>query len=401
MSLPGRSGRRGGAGFRWVSVGVVITLLVLLIDASLNSRSPSPQESLAAGAWVDRVLPVIATSNAEGREMAAVWSANPATPAAQRQSSMDDISAGATRAYATVTHLQPPSELAGAAGLLDAALLARSRAATGLDKALAAALGPAGVSAGTAAAVSAGGSTARPTTTTTITPTAVAISSVVPAVTAAGSEIQVGDQAYQLFRSSVPASLGVQVPASAWAADPAPYTAQGAEVFLTTLQNSVTTSPVYQARIYGISTTPGPVGQNGTTEIVPDASTLTLDVVIANTGNQSLNNLTVTASLSPAAGGSSSVRDFVNLAVGQAYTIQGMGPLTPRQGVPVTLTVTVSPQSGPLQAPSQTIVFEMPGATPLTTTTTAPPAPPSTTTTTPGSPTSSTTTGAATTSPTS
>lgn len=370
---------------------MVITLLVLLIDASLNSRSPSPQESLDAGAWMDRVLPVITTSNAEGREMAAVWSATPAVPAAQRVSSMADIAAGASQAYSTVTHLQPPADLAGAAGLLDATLLARSRAAAKLDQALSAALGPAGTSPGTAAAVSDSAVRGAATTTTTTAPTAVAVASVIPDVTAAGAEIEVGDQAYQLFLSSVPASVGVKPPASAWATNPSPYSAAGAQVFLTTLQNSVTTSPIYQTRIYGISTTPAPVGANGATEILPDAGTLDLDVVVANTGNQALSNLTVTATLSPAGGGASSVRDFVNLAVGQAYTIPGMGPLNPTQGVPVTLTVTVSSSSGvALQAPPASIVFEMPGATPLTTTTTTTPGA-TTATTTPSSTTPSTT----------
>ena len=46
------------------------------------------------------------------------------------------------------------------------------------------------------------------------------------------------------------------------------------------------------------------------------------------------------------AGSSSSVRDFVDLTPGQAQTVEGMGPLTPPQGVPVTLTVTVTPPAG-------------------------------------------------------
>ncbi|HMC39678.1 MAG TPA: hypothetical protein VKI19_08450, partial [Acidimicrobiales bacterium] len=75
----------------------------------------------------------------------------------------------------------------------------------------------------------------------------------------------------------------------------------------------------------------------------------------------------------PPGHGTSSVRDFVNLGVGQAYSIVGLGPLNPPQGVPVTLTVTVSPPAGSLIPPvSQPIVFQMPAPPPPTTTTVTP-----------------------------
>ena len=367
MSLPGRSGRRGGAGYRWIAAGVVITLFVLLIDASLNSRSPSTSQSVSAGSWVDRVLPVIATSNAEGRELAGVWSPTPAQPAAQRLSSMSDIAAGSAKLYSTVVALQPPAELGGAAGLLDAALLARSRAAAGLEQALSTALGPGGTSPPDASA--AGAATAAQSTTSTTSPTAEAVSAVIPDVTGAGAQIQVGDQAYQLFLSTVPKSLGVTFPASAWDGANSPYSAAAAQTLLTTLQNSVVTTPVAQVKVYALTTSPAPVSTIGATEVLPDSASMNLDVTVANTGNQPLSNLTVTAAIAPAGSGAASVRDFVNLGVGQAYTVTGMGPLNPPQGVPVTLTVTVSGPAS-LRSTPASLVFEMPGATPLTTTST-------------------------------
>ncbi len=345
----------------------MITLFVLLIDASLNSRSPSTSQSVSAGSWVDRVLPVIATSNAEGRELAGVWSPTPAQPAAQRLSSMSDIAAGSAKLYSTVVALQPPAELGGAAGLLDAALLARSRAAAGLEQALSTALGPGGTSPPDASA--AGAATAAQSTTSTTSPTAEAVSAVIPDVTAAGAQIQVGDQAYQLFLSTVPKSLGVTFPASAWDGANSPYSAAAAQTLLTTLQNSVVTTPVAQVKVYALTTSPAPVSTIGATEVLPDSASMNLDVTVANTGNQPLSNLTVTAAIAPAGSGAASVRDFVNLGVGQAYTVTGMGPLNPPQGVPVTLTVTVSGPAS-LRSTPASLVFEMPGATPLTTTST-------------------------------
>ena len=363
MALPGRSGRRAGAGFRWIAVGVVITLLVLLIDASINSRSPGPQQSLAAGTWVDRVLPVIASSNAEGQVVASVWSNGLKTPAPALASQVQQVASGAAHDYTTVVNLRPPGALGGPAGLLSAALLARSKAAADLQKAVMGVLGPAAVAAGVKTAGSNSASAAAP-------------ASVVPEVTSAGSEIQFGDQAYQMFLSTLPTSLGVRLPRSVWGADPSPYAPQTAQIFLASLQSAAVTTPVYQVKIYGVSTNPAPVSSAGGTEVIPDAVAMTLTIVLADTGNQPATNLTVTASISPVGHGTSSVRDFVNLAVGQAYTIQGLGPLNPPQGVPVTLTVTVTPPAGSQTPPvSQTVLFQMPAPTPPSTTTTTVPGP--------------------------
>jgi hypothetical protein len=376
MALPGRSGRRGGAGFRWIAAGVVITLLVLLIDASIHSRSPGPVQSLAAATSVDRALPAISSSNEEGQVLASLWAGGLKMPPSALASQIDQVAAGAAKDYSTLTALSPPAALGGPAGLLEAALLARSKAAAALKKAFDAVLGAAAAGPGTKSTVASVPAAADPAT-------------VVPAVTAAGSEIQVGDQAYQLFLSSLPASLGVKLPPSAWAANPAPYAPRAAQVFLATLQSSAVTTPVYQVKIYGVATNPAPVSTSGPTQILPDATAITLTIVVADTGNQPAANLTITATITPAGHGSASVRDFVNLAVGQAYTITGLGPLNPPQGTPVTLNVTVTaPAGSPIPPVQQPLLFQMP----------APPPPPTSSTTT--TPTSTTSTVVPATSPT-
>ena len=380
MALASRNARRGGAGFRWLAVGVALTLLILLIDASLKSRSPTPRQQLAAGEWVDRVLPVIASSTAQGREIAGIWAGGLKTPAPTLVSSINSVAAGAAKNYRTVVALHPPDSLLGPAGLLEAALLARSQAATSLQKALVATLGSAANAAPATPPTSSTSSTtsattrsgaATTTTSTTVAPVGVPPATVVPDVTRAGAEIQVGDSAYSLFLGSIPASVGVRMPASAWAGDMTPYTAQAAQVFLASLQTAVVTTPVHQVKIYAISLNPSPVSTSGSTQVLPDATAVTVTIVLADTGNQPENNLTVTASIGPAASGTSSVRDFVNLAIGQAYTISGLGPLNPPQGPPVTLTVTVTPPAGsPTPPVTSTVTFSMPAPAPPTTTTT-------------------------------
>jgi len=180
--------------------------------------------------------------------------------------------------------------------------------------------------------------------------------------------MQVGDQAYQLFTQSLP-KLGLTMPASAWATNPAPYQPIAAAAFLASLQSAMSTTPVHEVKIYAVSTSPAAESSQGGTEVLPDSSTMSVTVVVGDVGNQAENDLTVTASIVPE-GGSSSVRDFVDLVPGQAVTIEAMGPLTPPQGVTVTLTVTVAPQAGSATPPAtQKLTFMMPAPPPTTTTT--------------------------------
>ena len=367
-------------------------MLILLIDASLKSRSPAPRQQLAAGTWVDRVLPVIASSTEEGQVIAGIWANGLKTSGPTLAASINSVAAGAAKDYQSVVALHPPDSLLGPAGLLEASLLARSEAASDLQKALIATLGsaagqgppasgatPGATTSTTAVTAAAGGSTPGSTTTTTAPPVGAPPSAEVPLVSTAGSEIQVGDSAYSLFVNSVPASLGIHMPASAWATDLTPYSPPSAQVFLASLQTAMVTTPVHQLKVLGVTLTPAPVSTNGTVEVLPDATAVTATIVIADTGNQPESNLTVTAAISPASSGTSSVRDFVSLQAGQAYTITGLGPLDPPQGPTVTLTVTVAPPAGsPTPPATSTVAFSMPAPPPptTTTTTTVPAAPP-------------------------
>src|SRR6516165_1764243 len=136
MALASRSARRSDAGRRWLLIGVVVTLLVLLIDAALQSRSPGPGQQLKAGAWVDRVLPIVTTSTAEGQQIAGIWNNGLQTAPSSLSAQLDQIAAGSAHAYQQMVALHPPSNVAGAAGLLEASLLTRSQAASALRAAL-------------------------------------------------------------------------------------------------------------------------------------------------------------------------------------------------------------------------------------------------------------------------
>lgn len=371
MTLAGLPSRRRGAGLRWITIGVVATILILLIDASLKSKSPTPARRLAVGAWIDQALPAITSSTAQGQVIAGIWSGGLSRSGPAIAALIDGAAAKSASDYAAVSKLDPPSSLGGAAGLLEASLLARSEAASTVQQVLLATLGAA-----------AGPSSPGVTTDSS----AASPSAEAPLLAKAASDIAVGDQAYQLFLSTFPASAGVKMPPSTWGSDLKPYQTQQAQIFLTTLQSAMTTSPLYQLSILSTSISPSPITTKGSILVVPDSSAISVDLVVADTGNQPVSHVTVTATISPASSGSSTVRDFVNLAVGQAYAISGLGPLNPQKGTPVTLTVsadaTPPTQSGNagsrptvVKSASTTLTFEMP----------APPPPASSTTTAVGS----------------
>jgi hypothetical protein len=274
---------------------------------------------------------------------------------------LNQIAADSSRNYQQLVALRPPTDLAGPTGLLEACLLTRSQASSALRAALLPVLQGNATGDVSTTAVNTGSST------TTATTTPGAANPVVTAIQTAGNDMQIGDRAYQLFLHNLP-KLGVTIPASAWASNPAPYQPDAAQLFVTTLQNNLRTSPVHQLEIYSIMLTPPPVSLQGKTQVLPNSSTLAVTVVVADTGNQPEKDLTVTAAI-VTTGSSSSVRDFIDLTPGQARTVSQMGPLNPPQGVPVTLTVSVKPVAGSDTPPvSKSLTFLMPGSSSSATT---------------------------------
>jgi hypothetical protein len=351
----------------------VITLFVLLIDASLNSRSQSPGRQLAAGAWYDRALPIITSSTEEGRLIASIWAKGPSQLPSVVASEISQVATGAGQAYQQILKLRPPTELTGQAGLLEACLLARSEGAAALKVAFSGVLGAAFTPGGTPASAPAA-------VTDTASSGVAGVTTAVQAIQTAMAREQVGDQAYQLFASTVPADLGLSIPRSLWLGNPGPYQPQNAQIFLATLQNSAVTTPVHAVEIYAVTTDPGAVSTRGVTQILPDATDMTVTMVVANVGNQPENNLTVTAAIYPFTSGTRSVRDFLNLVPGQAHSIVGLGPLNPPWGVTVTMTITANGLAGSAPSATSRVVFQMPAPPPPSTTTTTRTSP----TTTPG-----------------
>ncbi|HLH99341.1 MAG TPA: hypothetical protein VKV06_01050, partial [Acidimicrobiales bacterium] len=300
MALAGRSSRRGG-GRRWILVGLVLTLVVVLIDASVKSRSQTPVRQLSGQAWVDHVLPVVTSSDAVARELQSLRADPTSLSAAQLRVELTSMTKTTRHNYESVMHLGVPTSLTGPATLLQTCLNLRSQATATF----------AGTISGQLAAP-AGSSTTQAAQT----------------LTSAVRQLEVADSACKLFASRWPKADG-PVQADAWVTDASQYSAAKLQVWLASLRSKISLTPVHAISIVALSTTPSPLRVGGGTETLP-ASPLDVAVVLGNTGNQVESNLTVKATLSAATtpSGATASGAVPALDPGSDTTVQ-LGPLQP------------------------------------------------------------------------
>ncbi|MGI8750765.1 MAG: hypothetical protein ACR2MN_00305 [Acidimicrobiales bacterium] len=341
MALAGRSPHRDG-GRRLLVAGIIITLVVVIIDASLKSRSPSVAPRMAASAWVDRALPIIQASTTQGQEIARVRTSGVGSSSASSLTSqIGQAAAAAKRSYQQLIVLKPPDQLVGAAGLLEASLLVRSQAAAAMAQALTMELGN-GAPSGNDPQVG--------------------------ALTTVGQDFQVSDRAYSLFAQRLPA-VGVKAPSSSWVSDPSQYEAGNIQVFLASLRNAQSGIPVHQLTVASVTLTPSPLNTVGGVEVLIPTNQVSASVVVANTGTERENLLGVQASISPSAG-NAVFKQVISLPPGAAFNAQ-LGPLNPQPGAVVTLTVTVTPPPGsPTSMVTKVVTFMTTPPTPTTPSTT-------------------------------
>ncbi|HLH45518.1 MAG TPA: hypothetical protein VKV25_00080, partial [Acidimicrobiales bacterium] len=314
MTLAGRSTRRG-AGRRWLVLAVVLTLVVILIDASIKARSPNPPRRLAGQEWVDRAYRVVGQANVAGQDLSAFLASSGKVTQTSVDADLADMAGAARGAYRSFQGMRAPSNLAAASGLLQTCLLVRSESTAAIASAVKAEL-QAAVS--TAAASQAAG-----------------------AVVSAVQRLEVADQAYRLFEQAIPRSLDAPPPTSQWVPPTASReTTAGLAVFLAGLRSRISSAPIYSLAIEALSTTPSAVagGRKGV-ETLTASPELTVHVVVGNTGNQVLTGLTVTAAIDlPAPNGASSARNFITALDPGSSQAVSIGYLDPAQGKTVTLT---------------------------------------------------------------
>jgi hypothetical protein len=330
MVLAGRPTRRRG-GTWLLAIGIAITLVIVLVDASLKSRTDNSAQRLSAQAWVDQVLPLIRNSTAEGQQLDEVRTNWQPLAAPSIASQLKQTASSAAASYEQVLKLIPPADYGQAGGLLDACLLLRKEGSSAVANTVISSLsGPSPPAPGESTALA-----------------------------TAGQKLELGDQLYQQFANSL-GGLGVKMPTSTWVRDGTLYQSQTLSAYLTALRSKTNLQPTHQVVIESFTTTPQPETVVNQVQMIPYSRTMTVGVVVANTGNQVEQNVTLTAGVLPAVKQPTVRRSLGTMKPGDPVSIS-LGPLYALRGKPTTLTLTISGQS-PLPASTRAITFEMPPA---------------------------------------
>jgi hypothetical protein len=327
MALGSRPTRRRGR--QWLALGLIATVVVLGVNAAMSARSPAPARELAQQSYLDQVLPAIEQSTQEGKDIATVRTQALTLGAPTVTSRLQEVTASANLTLAQVRRLTPPTSLQVAHDLLVATLAIRADGADAFRQAMAGAIS--------------GRGSPLPT----------------QEIIDVGRDFDAGDRAYVLFAKAMPAT--VPLPGSLWMTDPASYDATDVAFFLATLRSAASLAPVHDVSVLLVTTDPAAVSSNASSEVLPISKILNLQIVVANIGNQSEKNLTVTAAIAPSANGPTQmVRDFVDLSPGQRRTVK-LGGLRAQPGTPTTLTVKIDTAPGETNTADNTkvIVFVM------------------------------------------
>ncbi|MDP9073678.1 MAG: hypothetical protein M3N98_05775 [Actinomycetota bacterium] len=307
-------------------IGLLGTLLVLVINTAMSARTAAPARQLAEQTYLDQALPGIQDSSQQGREIDLVRTQALQLSGTTITSRVAAVLAESERSLASVERLNPPASAKTAHALLVAALDMRTVGVKALGDAIGTAL------------------SGQPITTG------------VQALADVGLDFEAADRAYSLFEQAMPAA-GAPVPHSRWVVDTTVYSPASLSVFVASLRNAGSLAPVHDVSVAVVTTDPAPVNLLGPVEILPIAKQLNVQIVVANTGNQSEKNLTVSATVAPSTiGPTQMVRNFVDLSPGLTKTVS-MGGLKIPAGQPVTLTVRIDSAPGETNVADNTKVI--------------------------------------------
>lgn len=299
---------------RWLVLGVVLTLGVLLVNALASSGSDDRKRRLDALSYADRVRPAIEDSNQQAADLREVRDTAVELGRANVNRRLSRLTRETRAVLERVRVADPPDGAADAHTLLVAALHLRSRASAAMDNAILAALGTG--------------------------PPAEAVDQLI----AVGEDIRASDRAYAAFRDELPAGTEKGVlPPSAWVSRDVTWDPTELAAYVASLRAATSLAPVRDVSIVLVTTRPAPVDTEGAVSVLPPSKSFEFDIVVANVGNVAEKQVVVTATLMAADGTTTTKRNFVDVAPGQRYTLT-LKTLKPPAGQVSTLTVQAGPQ---------------------------------------------------------
>jgi hypothetical protein len=300
---------------RWLVVAAALSLLALLINATVSSGSSTQARVIAGQGFLDQVRPLVTRSTNEGTDIADVRNNAGKLGRDGVMARLARVSRDADDVLTQARRLKAPANMATARDLLMATFAIRKETTVAVTK-------------GLTAAVSKGST-----------------DDAVGQLLEAGRDLLAGDRSYQLFQRDVSPKVG-DVEDSQWVTDADSWSEPVLAAFVAGLRSSAAASPIHDLRVVLVTTDPVPVGTEGTSEVLPTAKLLKLQIVVANVGNEAEKRLTVSATITPASiGPSDTSRDFVDLTPGQRKTVL-LGTLRPTPGTPTALLIHIDTAPG-------------------------------------------------------
>jgi hypothetical protein len=293
-----------------VIVGLVVAVVLIVVVALPGSDSSPDQQS-----YLDIVRPQLQLSSQQGtvvRDIRANASSLDRTTLFQR---VNDLVSGSASVQREVAPVGPPGSLGSAGGLLEQALSMRAQAAATLRDGLQAGLSGA--------------------------PTEQAVT----LLTRAGQQLNAGDDMYGRFLRALSRSqaASVSVPQYRWVLNRADWAPPALGLYVLGLHLSTSLAVRHDVALVLVSTQPSPTSYMGTVAVLGLARRLSVNVVVANTGNATEHGVPVVVTL--AGGQTQSARTVVDLDPGQRRAL-GLGGLSLEPRMLYVLTVTVGPVPG-------------------------------------------------------
>ncbi len=158
-------------------------------------------------------------------------------------------------------------------------------------------------------------------------------------------DLALGDRAHELFRAAWP---GEPKPAEGrWVSDEA-ATVEGVRAFVADLRDQPALEETYNLAVAGVTVVPRPAGEEGDLDVLPFTRSLSITVVVENTGNQRIPAAPLTAVLTSEADPrpQSTEARVDALGPGEKASVTLPGPSPTAGGVVNLLRVTVGPVAG-------------------------------------------------------
>jgi hypothetical protein len=390
MSPPHRRRRRTsgkGAAVLVAAVVVAVVLALLIGGVASEGKGSASYWRQVDTSYVAEMRPLIQESDALGSQVRTELAAIVTQTRPQAQAALDTLTrrcqALATRA-ATLDTPSPPGGIGPAVtGILAARATAVTTVRTTVDRLL------------QMAPLAVAGPVGTATTQLPADPAPISPSAAMRALSGVQAGLSHQDGRYAADRRALRGDWGrATLPGSSWESPHPIFGTDGASGLVTRLESSSTLAAVHDVELLdkALGVTPAPVppppGSPSGMSVVPPTRSLSLTVVVTDSGNVGGRRIPVSARVAPLDGGTGSAKSAtVSVAPGGSVSVV-LAPLRVRPGTSYSVTVSLRPPAGEVPGAATSDTFEVkvapPTPTPPSTTTTTAPRPTTTTTTTPG-----------------